>query len=95
MKNLAKLALGAAMLSGLALTSVPASAAAVHVGIGIGAPVVVAPGHRHWCRHHPCHRAGYVVAGPSVGVFYTGHGWWDGHRYWGHRYRWHGGWRYR
>ncbi len=90
MKNLAKLALGAAMLGGLALTPVPAGAAAVHVGIGIGAP-----GHRHWCRHHPCHSAGYVVVGPRVGVFYTGRGWWDGHRYWGHRYRWHGGWRYR
>ena len=30
-----------------------------------------------------------------IGIFYAGHGWWDGHRYWGHRYRFHGGWRYR
>jgi hypothetical protein len=93
MKNLAKLALGAAMLSGLALTAMPASAAVV-VGVGIGGP-----GHaRHWCWRHPgaCHNAGYVaVAGPRIGVFYHGRGWWDGHRYWGHRERWHGGWRYR
>jgi len=98
MKNLAKLALGAALLGGLALTSAPASAA-VHVGVAIGAPgpVVVGPGHRRWCWRHPgaCHGAGYVVVGPRVGVFYHGRGWWDGHRYWGHRYRWHGGWRYR
>ena len=33
--------------------------------------------------------------GPAIGVFYGGRGWWDGHRYWGNRYRWHGGWRYR
>lgn len=41
---------------------------------------------------------GPVVVGPGVpaiGVYYGGRGYWDGHRYWGHRYRWHGGWRYR
>ena len=38
---------------------------------------------------------GPVVVGPRLGVFYGGRGWWDGHRYWGNRYRWHGGWRYR
>lgn len=28
-----------------------------------------------------------AVPGPlAVGVFYPGRGWWDGHRYWGHRY---------
>ncbi|TCS26365.1 GCG_CRPN prefix-to-repeats domain-containing protein [Acidomonas methanolica] len=32
---------------------------------------------------------------PAIGVYYRGRGWWDGHRYWWHRYRWHGGWRYR
>jgi hypothetical protein len=39
-----------------------------------------------------------VVVGPAVpafGVFYPGWGYWDGHRYWANRYRWHGGWRYR
>jgi hypothetical protein len=30
-----------------------------------------------------------------VGGYYSGFGWWDGHRYWKNRYRWHGGWRYR
>ena len=36
-----------------------------------------------------------VPAPVAVGVFYPGRGWWDGHRYWEHRYPWHGGWRYR
>lgn len=37
-----------------------------------------------------------AVPGPAVvGVYYPGRGWWDGHRYWWHRYSWHGGWRYR
>ena len=36
-----------------------------------------------------------VIINPGVGVFVTGHGYWDGHRYWWHRDRWHGGWRYR
>ena len=31
----------------------------------------------------------------AVGVFYPGRGYWDGHRWWAHRERWHGGWRYR
>ncbi|USI74714.1 hypothetical protein LHA26_18360 [Sphingomonas morindae] len=34
-------------------------------------------------------------AAPVVGVYYGGRGYWDGHRYWRHRERWHGGWRYR
>ena len=37
-----------------------------------------------------------VRVGPLViGTFYPGRGYWDGHRYWMHRERWHGGWRYR
>jgi hypothetical protein len=36
-----------------------------------------------------------VPGGPAIGIFYPGRGYWDGHRYWGHRYAWHGGWRYR
>lgn len=32
---------------------------------------------------------------PAIGVFYPGRGWWDGHRYWAHRYAYHHGWRYR
>jgi len=35
------------------------------------------------------------VPGLAIGVFYPGRGYWDGHRYWAHRYAWHGGWRYR
>ena len=38
---------------------------------------------------------GAVIVGPAVGVFSPGRGYWDGHRYWANRYRWHGGWRYR
>ncbi len=34
------------------------------------------------------------VAGPRIGVFYGGHGYWDGHRYWGHRFYRHGRWVY-
>lgn len=36
------------------------------------------------------------VPGPVViGTYYPHRGWWDGHRYWRHRYHWHGHWRYR
>lgn len=102
MKNIMKLAVGAAMLGGLAVTAVPANAG-VAVGIGIGAPAY----HPHgaWCYHHP-HRCGYgagyvapayggYAGAPAIGVYVGGHGYWDGHRYWGHRYPYHGGWRYR
>jgi hypothetical protein len=100
MKKLMKLAAGAAMLGGLALTAAAPADAGVSVGIGVGVP---GPGyHPHaWCYHHPrrCNGVGYVgpgyAAGPAIGVYYHGHGWWDGHRYWGHRYAYHGGWRYR
>ncbi|MBV9747782.1 MAG: hypothetical protein JO157_03100 [Acetobacteraceae bacterium] len=30
-----------------------------------------------------------------VGNFYPGRGYWDGRRWYQHRDRWHGGWRYR
>lgn len=89
MKTLAKLAMGAAMLTGVAMSAAPADAAVV---------VRVGPGYHHsWCWRHPaaCHRDVVVVGGPRIGVFYGGRGWWDGHRYWAHRERWHGGWRYR
>ena len=45
------------------------------------------------CR--PNRGPGVIAPGLAVGAFYPGHGYWDGGRYWGHRYRWHGGWRYR
>ena len=40
---------------------------------------------------------GAVVVAPGlvVGNFYQGRGYWDGHRYYQRRERWHGGWRYR
>ena len=102
MKKLMKLALGAAMLGGLAVTAAAPAEAGVSVGIGIGAPGYAHP-HARWCYRHP-HRCGYRNGGyyatgysgaPTIGVYYGSRGWWDGHRYWGHRYRWHGGWRYR
>ncbi|HWA04051.1 MAG TPA: hypothetical protein VG819_11060 [Rhizomicrobium sp.] len=94
MKILTKLAIGAAMLGSLAFAAPPASAG-VHVGVSVGGPVAYP--HHAWCRHHPraCFRRGGVVVVPRIGVFYAGRGWWDGHRYWRHRERWHGHWRYR
>ncbi|MGO7119451.1 GCG_CRPN prefix-to-repeats domain-containing protein [Rhizobium leguminosarum] len=35
-----------------------------------------------------------VPAGPRVGIFHEGRGYWDGHRYWAHRTQMHHGWRY-
>jgi hypothetical protein len=104
MKNIVKLAIGAAMLGGLSVAAVAPANAGVSVGVGIGVP---GPGYAHphgaWCYHHP-HRCGYragyygpgyVGPAPAIGVYYSNRGWWDGHRYWGHRYAYHGGWRYR
>jgi len=106
MKNLMKLAVGAAMLGGLAVTAAAPASAGVSVGVGIGVPGPAygpAYPHRAWCYHHPrrCGYApgyygpGYVGPAPVIGVYYSNRGWWDGHRYWAHRYAWHGGWRYR
>lgn len=52
-------------------------------------------GHRGPYGH--CRPNGYRYGPPGarVGVFYRGRGYWDGHRYWQRRERWHGGWRYR
>jgi hypothetical protein len=49
------------------------------------------------CRPNLGPAPAVVVApgAPAIGVFYRGRGYWDGHRYWWHRYGWHGGWRYR
>lgn len=104
-KFLAKAAvIGGLAVAGLAMAT-PADAG-VHVGIGVAGPAYYHGGHRAWCYHHP-HKCGYArgyyggprvavgIGGPRIGVFYTGRGWWDGHRYWGHRERWHGRWRYR
>ena len=76
MKNIMKLAVGAAMLGGLAVTAAAPADAGVAVGIGIGAPAYHP--HRAWCYHHP-HRCGYRAGGyyatgyagaPAIGVYY-------------------------
>jgi hypothetical protein len=84
MKLLANLAIGAAMLGGLAVTSVSVSTpadAAVYVRVG--------PGWHHggWCRWHRCgyYRPGVVYVAPGY--------WWHGRR-WYHRSWYHGYWRY-
>lgn len=56
--------------------------------------------HRRPGGHHGHHRPNGrpVVVAPGalvIGHYYGGHGYWDGRRYWGHRDRRHGGWRYR
>jgi hypothetical protein len=86
-----KVLLGA-VAAGMTLASVTAANASG--GCGINAH----RGPYGGCR--PNYYAGgpAVVVGPGIvriGVFYPGRGYWDGHRYWGHRYAWHGGWRYR
>lgn len=111
MKKLAKLVASAAMLGGLAVAAPMPAEAGVHVGIGVGVPVVgVGVGYhrdRHWCYYHPgacrgyrgpyyrAYRPGIAIGVPGIGVYVGGRGYWDGHRYWAHRYPYHGGWRYR
>jgi hypothetical protein len=85
MKTILALALAGVALAG-------ASVADARDGCGPG-------GHRGPYGH--CRPNGYgygpgvVAPGLIIGNFYAGRGYWDGHRYWGHRDRWHGGWRYR
>ncbi len=79
------------IISIVAITSVlgMASAAEAAQGCGIGF---------HRGPYGGCRPNGgpvVVVPGAAVGVYYPGRGWWDGHRYWLHRYAWRGGWRYR
>ncbi len=52
-------------------------------------------GPRGGCRPNFVPGPRVVAPGLVIGNFYRGHGYWDGHRYWQHRYRHHGGWRYR
>jgi hypothetical protein len=53
--------------------------------------------HRGYYGHCRPNRGPVVVAPGAlvVGTYYPRQGWWDGQRYWAHRDRWHGGWRYR
>ena len=79
----------AAILAGAALTAVSPAAARD----GCGPAFHRGPGGA--CRPN---RGGPIVVaprGPAIGIFYAGRGYWDGNRYWQHRDRWHGGWRYR
>ena len=77
----------AAITAGAALTAMaPADAAQ---GCGPGGH----RGPRGYC--HPNYGPAFVAPGLRIGFFYPGRGYWDGHRYWGQRYAWHGGWRYR
>lgn len=71
-------------------TLMTCAAAEAREGCGVGAH----RGPRGICRPN---RIDAVVAAPGlrVGVFYPGRGYWYGGRYWAHRYRWQGGWRYR
>jgi hypothetical protein len=91
MKTTFALALGAAAALALASTA--------HAADGCGRGFHRGPyGHCRPNEGPPVVGPGPVVGGPgpwTVGVFYPGHGYWDGHRWWGHREHWHGGWRYR
>jgi hypothetical protein len=95
MNRLAKLALGAVMAGGIAVSAVPPAEAGVSIGIGVGIPGGYYGGHPgHWCYNHPGACGGY--AGPYIdGGYWAGHGYSHGGQWWGHRDRWHGGWRYR
>jgi len=76
----------ATIAAGAALAAIAPAEAAQGCGPGF---------HRDY--YGRCFPNGPVAYGPApvIGVFYGGRGWWDGHRYWHHRDRWHGGWRYR
>jgi len=58
-------------------------------GCGIGAH----RGPDGFCR--PNGPGAVIAPGVRIGVFYPGHGYWDGQRYWAHREWRHGHWRYR
>ncbi len=77
----------ASIAAGALLTSV--SPAMARGGCGFG----FHRGPYGGCR--PNGGPGYGPGPVVVGTFYPGRGYWYGNRYWRHRYRWHGGWRYR
>jgi hypothetical protein len=79
----------AALAIGAAVTAI--SPADARGGCGLG----YHRGPYGGCRPNLGHGPVVVGPAPAIGVYYGGRGYWDGHRYWGHRYRWHGGWRYR
>jgi len=81
-----------AVAAGVALVSTAQADAADGCGRGF-----------HRGPHGNCHPNGgpgfggpgpVIAVGPQIGLFYPGHGYWDGHRYWGHRGGRDGHWRY-
>jgi hypothetical protein len=81
------------LIVAVAAAATLAGASAANAAEGCGPDAHRGPyGH---CR--PNHGPGGVVVAPglTIGLFYPGHGYWDGHRYYQHRDHWHGGWRYR
>ncbi len=79
-----------ALTTAAALTAVvPTADAAGGCGIGFHR------GPYGGCRPNARGPVVVVPGGPRAGIFYPGRGYWDGNRYWVHRERWHGGWRYR
>jgi hypothetical protein len=89
-KDLMKKLLIFALAAGAAVSAI--SSADARGGCGVG----FHRGPYGGCRRNLGPEPVVVAPGaPVIGVYYGGRGYWDGHRYWGHRYHWHGGWRYR
>ena len=79
-----------ALATGVTLTAVAPADAAQGCGRGF---------HRGPYGHCRPNRGPRVLAvapgGLIIGNFYRGRGYWDGHRYYQQRYRYHNGWRFR
>lgn len=78
------------------LAAIAASTAMLAINPAMAAQGCGRGGHRGPYGH--CRPNGPPVVRPGtlvIGTYYPRHGYWDGHRYWAHRDRWHGGWRYR
>ncbi len=80
------------LLGALASVAVLTAAAPADARDGCGAGFHRGP----YGECHPNRGPGPMLVAPGVaiGAFYPGRGYWDGHRYWAHRYAWHRGWRY-
>jgi hypothetical protein len=103
MKHLGNLALGALMLAGPALTTLPANAAVV-VGVGVGVPLAPPCAYAYarcgyYAYNYPIYIGGAWVYGPHYYRWWGGHPWvwWHGgwHTGFGGGWRgwgWHGGW---
>ncbi len=75
-------------------TLIVAVAAAASLA-GVSAAQAYCPPGFHHVSYGGCRRDVPLNAGaPVIGIYYNGQGYWDGHRYWGHRDRFNGGWRY-